>query len=282
MPTQMEQDASSVIKALAEYQQNGEDDESRGLYFLSGSELQGETGLAPPRVNDSVALLETNGYVNVVRTFGNQPFDFREVGLTPLGRYEYQRLFATSVDQPRTEAGGSELVKYPVPVGSPFGFTDIDWEYISSEHRKQGRLKVVLGYQFSSEHYDGMSLIKNVQLMFEEAVALYNARSGHDPLTIELTPLAAGYGEHLFNQIARDIITAHVAVFETSDHNPNVMIEMGVRVLPIKSEGRPRPPSDISGQTWADYRNSGADFADPDHPNKLVSMIEWAIRRRAS
>lgn len=42
-----------------------------------------------------------------------------------------------------------------------------------------------------------------------------------------------------FNEIARDVISADIAVFETSDQNSNVMIEMGValtwgrRVLPI-------------------------------------------------
>src|SRR2546425_1188080 len=76
-------------------------------------------------------------------------------------------------------------------------------------------------------------------------------------------PLAAGYGEHLFNEIARDVISADIAVFDTSDLNPNVMIEMGValtwgvRVLLIKEKNCPKPPSDISGQTWADYEENG-------------------------
>jgi hypothetical protein len=49
--------------------------------------------------------------------------------------------------------------------------------------------------------------------------------------------------------------TSPGGLFETSDNNPNVMIEMGValtwdrRVFPIKKKGRPKPPSDISGQT---------------------------------
>lgn len=99
-------------------------------------------------------------------------------------------------------------------------------------------------------------------------------------------PLAAGYGEHLFNEIARDIISADIGVFETSDLNPNVMLEMGValtwgvRVLPIKVQGKDRPPSDISGQTWADYLDSGSTFVDPEHETKLVRMIERAIRKK--
>ena len=66
----------------------------------------------------------------------------------------------------------------------------------------------------------------------------------------------------------------------------NVMLEMGValtwgvRVLPIKLEGKPKPPSDISGQTWADYHSSGENFIDPDHEEKLVAMIERAVRKK--
>jgi len=40
--------------------------------------------------------------------------------------------------------------------------------------------------------------------------------------------LSAGYGRHLFNEIASDIISADIAVFEASDLNANVMIEIGV------------------------------------------------------
>jgi len=65
------------------------------------------------------------------------------------------------------------------------------------------------------------------------------------------------------------------------------MIEMGValtwrvRVLPIKKEGCPKPPSDISGQTWADYHNSASEFLDPSHHSKLVEMIERAVNKKA-
>ena len=71
-----------------------------------------------------------------------------------------------------------------------------------------------------------------------------------------------------------------------SDLNPNVMVEIGValtwgvRVLPIKLEGRPSPPSDISGQTWVDYRDSGGEFIDPKHLEKLVRMVQRAARKK--
>jgi hypothetical protein len=106
-------------------------------------------------------------------------------------------------------------------------------------------------------------------------------------VALDFRTLKAGYGEHLFNEIARDVISADIAVFDTSYQNPNVMLEMGValtwgvRVLPIKKEGCPKPPSDISGQTWADYRSSGSEFVDTDHESKLVRMVERSARKKA-
>lgn len=118
------------------------------------------------------------------------------------------------------------------------------------------------------------------------AVDTYNAASARPPLTLDFRSLSAGYGEHLFNEIARDIIGSDIAVFETSDLNPNVMLEMGVAltwgvsVLPIKYEGRPKPPSDVSGQSWAEYRDHAALFLDADHQAKVVRMIERAVRKK--
>lgn len=128
---------------------------------------------------------------------------------------------------------------------------------------------------------------QNIEKMFQQAVTQFNQESGNQKIALDFRPLAAGYGEHLFNEIARDIISADIAVFDTSDLNPNVMIEMGValtwgiRVLPIKADGCPKPPSDISGQTWADYRNSAESFLDSEHNQKLLRMVERAIRKKS-
>ncbi|MGQ0791555.1 MAG: hypothetical protein ACT4NJ_04935 [Nitrosopumilaceae archaeon] len=122
--------------------------------------------------------------------------------------------------------------------------------------------------------------------MFENAVEEYNKTPGAIHVELNFLPLKAGYGEHLFNEIARDIISADIAVFEASDLNPNVMIEMGValtwgvRVLPIKEKSSPKAPSDISGQTWATYENSGKQFEDMDHERKLIRMVERAARKK--
>ena len=174
----------------------------------------------------------------------------------------------------------------PAPIGSPYGFSDEDWEHIAQLKSKTAELRVVLGYQFNSTHYDSNALRLNVGAMFEEAVAAYNASRGALKTELVYAPLAAGYGEHLFNEIARDIIAADIAVFETSDLNPNVMLELGValtwgtRVLPIKHAACPKPPSDVSGQTWADYENSASRFIDAEHSEKLVRMVQRAVLKK--
>lgn len=131
-------------------------------------------------------------------------------------------------------------------------------------------------------------LIENVNAMLETAVAAYNKKPETIKVILRFTPLAAGYGEHLFNEIARDIIGSDIAVFDTSDLNPNVMLEMGValtwgvRVLPIRNSNCPKPPSDISGQTWAEYEagTSAGRFPDNEHLTKLVRMVERAAKKK--
>ena len=59
-----------------------------------------------------------------------------------------------------------------------------------------------------------------------------------------------------------------------------VALTWGVSVLPIKKCGCHLPPSDISGQTWADYRDSGLAFVDPEHSKKLLGMVERAVRKK--
>jgi len=53
-----------------------------------------------------------------------------------------------------------------------------------------------------------------------------------------------------------------------------------VLVLPIKAERRKKPPSDVSGQTWADYRESAQEFVDGEHQAKLVEMIDKALGKK--
>ena len=59
-----------------------------------------------------------------------------------------------------------------------------------------------------------------------------------------------------------------------------VALTWGVRVIPIKVEGRPIPPSDISGQTWVDYRDSFSETIDPELDGKVVAMVDRALRKK--
>jgi hypothetical protein len=145
---------------------------------------------------------------------------------------------------------------------------------------------VVFGCKFDSEFCDYTELGKNIGNMFGQAVDRYNQENAGANIKLKFEPLHAGYGEHLFNEIARDIISSDIAVFETSDMASNIFIEIGValtwgsRVFLIKNENRPVPPSDISGQTYADYRDNGEIFIDAQHLEKLYRMVERAIRKK--
>ena len=272
----IQQDVASILKKLAEFERDRQ---------VHNSDLAEATGMEPGRINDAVQILEDSGYVQVVRSIGNAPFDFNNLWIIPAGRHELERAEAAAATT--EQAGNGPLVRpSPWPAGSPFGFLDQDWEFISREQKSE-RFIVVFGHPFESEYYDPEVLSSNLETQFSVALAAAQNEIGTD-LSLDFRRLEAGYGEHLFNEIARSIIASDIAVFETSDLNPNVMIEMGValtwgiRVHPIRRRGRPEPPSDISGQTWACYDGDGASWEDGNHDARLASMVGQAMRRKAS
>jgi DNA-binding MarR family transcriptional regulator len=274
MPNTVEENAGVVLQALAEQPRD---------QWIDAKKIAEVTGLSPSELNDAITILVDAGLAEWLRVMGTAPFNFRSAWITPRGRYEYERL---TQQQATNTMSNTQTFRPPSPVGSPYGFSDEDWETVSERKAAIENLYVVLGYQFISEHYDSGELSKNIEAMFLNTVNEYNKLPGSTSVNLSFRPLSAGYGEHLFNEIARDIIASDIAVFETSNLNPNVMIEMGValtwgvRVLPIKKEGCPRPPSDISGQTWADYQDNASLFIDPDHNRKLLRMVERAIRKK--
>lgn len=289
MTTQIDLDATTILNILAEA--------PRDSRYVDRNDVAKFSGLSPERINDAVATLVDSGYAEWIKTFGTAPFDFNSVSITSRGRYENQRLSAAHYQLPEDQlpepTGMRRNALYatlPLPgtegLGSPYGFTDEDWETVAQNKHRPDVLYTVLGHQFSSTFFDSARLRENVKAMLQGAVIRFNETMSRPPLGLDHRVLSAGYGEHLFNEIARDIIGSDIAVFETSDLNANVMLEIGValtwgvRVLPIKFEGRPKPPSDVSGQTWADYRDSASIFVDLDHEEKLVRMIDRAIRKK--
>lgn len=272
------ENAAIVLRALYE------DAKRPGTHGADGRHLAEITGLEPAQINDAVTILQESGQVEWQRFLGTTPFEFGWVVLTPRGKLEYERLLAQAAPQANDRV--VPVQPAPIPVGSPYGFQDADWEILYERRTERSKLFVVLGCQYESAYYDRAALAVNIENDFVEAVAAYNARPTSPHVDLDFRTLTAGYGEHLFNEICRDIISADIAVFETSDHNPNVMLEMGValtwglRVLPIKLEGRLAPPSDISGQTYADYQDNGARFVDPNHDQKMLSLVERAARKK--
>ena len=273
----IEETMRQVLRILAEAPR-----QESGEAWVSGDEIREATNLSPSEINDAINLLVAQRLVEWRRTMGPYPFEFAQVNITSRGRYEIERRRTAGAQVEREIAPTLP----PTPVGSPYGFTHEDWEIVTERKSDQDAVRVVLGSPFQSNHFDINQLRTNVRDMFQKAVEEYNRQPNTIQVSLDFQILGAGYGEHLFNEIARDIISADIAVFDTSDQNPNVMIEMGValtwdvRVLPIKSEGCQKPPSDISGQTWADYRDSAREWVDPNHHRKLVRMVERAVRKK--
>jgi hypothetical protein len=249
----------------------------------TGAEISSDTDAGPSEVNSAIKFLVDSNLATWQRSTAAEPYVFSEVQVTPRGLYEIKKVEPSISQDTRVKR---KEVPAPSPVGSPYGFTPDDFATISEKKDDSESLYVVLGHQFESEHYKANDLQSNVEFMFSDAVNSYNKKPDAPKTNLVFTSLAAGYGEHQFNEIARDIISADIAVFDTSDLNPNVMIEMGVAltwgimVLPIRNLGCPKPPSDISGQTWAEYEDSAKAFVDPNHQSKLENLVERAVRKK--
>lgn len=279
MAKTVEENAAIVLEALY-----SESSKTSSQFEIDGKRIQELTELNPQEINDAVSILIDAANVEWLQEFGTNPFDFSCVWITPRGKMEYER---AKKEYERGSPTTKTMIYEPMaPVGSPYGFKEEDWENVANKKSRGKILSVVFGYQFKSDRYDTARLKENVENSFKSAVDGYNSLKNAIPVILEFRPLAAGYGEHLFNEICRDIISADIAVFDTSDLNPNVMLEMGValtwgiRVLPIKMKDCPKPPSDISGQTWADYEDSGHTFVDPDHSEKMLRMVERSARKK--
>jgi len=284
----IEQNATKILTAIIENDnQNGE--ERR----YDGNEINKMTGIESRDINDAVEFLDDRSLIETLKAIGTKPYRFALIEVNSRGRYVY---YETQKQIEESDRFSKESVSVklsenvsatsPLPAGSPFGFTDQDWEYVQTLKRMENILYVVMGMQFESEKYDTEELKRNIKFQFENAVENYNKKSGLEKIVLNFKPLSAGYGEHLFNQIARDIISSDIAVFETSDSNPNVMVELGValtwgiRVLPLLKDGGSTPPSDLSGLTWVKYRNNGSEFISDFHDDEMVSMVERAIQKK--
>lgn len=279
----IEEDATRVLLYMAAFVETDAAAATKGHARWEGPALANAVHLAASRLNDCVEILEANGYVDVLRYLGTRDFTFGTVTLTSRGRVEAERI----EKQIRSQQDGSRdrVALTPTPTGSPFGFTDEDWEAVSLGRDDGSRLMVVFGHQWKSTYFESDTLRHNVGEMFQQALAAVSEHVRGE-IRLDYRPLAGGYGGHVFNAIARDIISADIAVFEMSDNNANVMIELGValtwgiRVLLIRKQESPTLPSDISGLTWAIYRDDGVTWHEDSHQHKLTKMCEMAIAKK--
>ena len=229
------EDIAATLQALAKHERDD---------YVMNTDLANETGLDPGPLSDAVGLLEDSGFAKVLVTIGTAPYGFSRATITPAGRFELER--ATRQAQDASGTSEPSIRPTPLPVGSPYGFTDEDWEFIERA-RRSPKLLVTIGHQFESDYFTSDRLLRVLREEFESALSQAVREIGVD-LELDLVPLRGGYGGHLFNQIARSIIASDIAIFETSDLNPNVMIEMGValtwgkRVHPIREVKAPEPP----------------------------------------
>lgn len=208
---------------------------SEEISYVSGATLTEKTGLDAGRINDAMSVLVDAGLAEWLQVMGTAPYDFGEATITARGRYERQRAIQAAKRLPapanQTDAIAAVAATRSARRRQSDHPTDSQMktgEIVAERKGQQSQLRVVLGYQFESQHYETEKLRTNVKASFEAAIAEYHARQMGPAISLKFKVLGAGYGEHLFNEIARDIISADIAVFDASDLNPNVMLEMGV------------------------------------------------------
>lgn len=284
----VENNAYSVLETLAI-----REPDSAGRVVMQSKELQAVLiDLTPGEINDAISILEESGFVTVKRAVGTHPYTFYSVLLTSRGRYQFELqlrdLQAISYTEQHAKVDNRKIIKKPTPAGSPYGLTDIDWSIILGRLNNLDTLYVVLGHQFESKFFSSNELRRNIEEMFYHSIEEYERRNPELPkIELKFKALRAEYGQHLFNTIAKDIISADIAVFEASDLNPNVMIEIGVALtwgvttLIIREQSSSHPPSDISGHPWAAYTKNASIF-ETEHNENLLSMLEFVLMKKRS
>jgi len=98
--------------------------------------------------------LEDLGAVDVIKWLGTAPYNFGAVMVNSRGKYLYHEI-KKKTDKVKKEDEKKLLPERPVnPVGSPYGFTDDDWEFVSLRKEDRSTLNVVFGLQYESEYYE--------------------------------------------------------------------------------------------------------------------------------
>lgn len=265
----------------------------------SGKSINELTGFEANDINDAVDYLESIGAIKVLKALRTDPYNFSRIKVTARGKYLFYEIrdeLKTSKTKEEKKKDISEKLRNDEtlllperpknPVGSPYGFQEKDWKFVSSRKKDDKNLYVVLGLKYKSEHYNTTKLIKNLETHFKTSLKSSIEKEEIDPAKLQFEKLRAGLGGHVFNKIAKKIIGADIAVFEVSDHAPNVMIELGVAltwgipVIPLFKNGAPELPSDISGHSWVKYDDNFNIIFDDDFQDNLKEIIRDSLQEK--
>jgi len=131
MARSIEENIKIILDALSK------ESREKGINASStGDQLAGATNLTAGEINDAVTLLVESGLAEWIRTLGSAPYTFRAVTITPRGKYEHER--AESIPS-QTPESITMPIRPPVPIGSPYGFQDEDWEAVSGSKANLGK-----------------------------------------------------------------------------------------------------------------------------------------------
>ena len=157
--------------------------------MFTGEELQQALDIGPERLNPVIDQLSNTGLIKIYKYGGTFPYRFGQVKILSRGIYELERRksykkaisdlkpvnFDTQIKVSdfktlmKSLLGLKEL-KPPTPVGSPYGFTDNDWELVSSRKSDLSTLHMVLGTKYVSSYYDTMALRQNILELVQKGV----------------------------------------------------------------------------------------------------------------
>ena len=146
---------------------------------------------------------------------------------------------------------------------------------------KRRKVKIFVGYQINSDYHNSKDLknaINTVKAIVEVDVNL-EIQYG------EFTP-----GKFLFNEVFKAIKECEIAIFDISENNPNVLIEVGMAygtdkyVILLKNESskeRFKVPSDISAFIYVPYKDNDAlsqkDICD-QIANAIISYLKEILQ----
>lgn len=104
-------------------------DDAKGRRAYQGQEISTSIDLNPDEINDAVEYLADRDLIERLNWKGTAPYMFGQIELNSRGRHIYQEL-QKSDNENKTQKSKTELIaKQPIAAGSPYGFSDLDWEY---------------------------------------------------------------------------------------------------------------------------------------------------------